>query len=82
MEHNGEVLDIPDRVIISPAAGVFHPVDVGTTVASGTTIGHVEVAGGDRVPVTSPFGGELAEVFAWPGERLQYLQRVAWLRAS
>ena len=45
-------------------------------------IGHVAVAGQDRVPVRSPFAGRLIEVVAWHGERVLHRQRIAWLRIA
>ena len=45
-------------------------------------IGHVAVAGQDRVPVRSPFAGRLVEVVAWHGERVLHRQRIAWLRVA
>lgn len=78
----GEYLVATERVVVSPAAGVFVPA---TTVASplvaGATLGFVET-GRDSVPVVSPFGGELISIVASSGERLTVHQRVAWLRAS
>ena len=51
-------------------------------VEAGDVIGHVAVAGQDRVPVRSPFAGRLVEVVAWHGERVLHRQRIAWLRVA
>ena len=81
-EHDGEVIDVTERIVVSPVGGVFTPVATGSHVAAGEPLGHVEVAGHELVPVTSPFAGRLVEMVAWSGERVQPQQRIAWLRAS
>jgi biotin carboxyl carrier protein len=74
----GETLWAVERLVISPAVGVFRPVeppvepgpiDVGAVL--GTVSGH---------EVRSPFGGNLMGILVHPGERVQRGQRVAWLR--
>ena len=72
-----------ERMVVSPAAGVFSVVQdlVATVVTAGTTIGFVR-AGGDSVPVRSPFDGHLMALDALDGERLTRHQRVAWLRCA
>ena len=79
----GEHLDTLERMVVSPAAGVFSVVQdlVSTVVAAGTTIGFVR-AGDEHVPVQSPFGGQLVALDAVEGERLTRHQRVAWLRCA
>src|SRR3954469_16638943 len=56
----GEHLDTLERMVVSPAAGIFAVVHdlVETIVAAGATIGFVH-AGDDAVPVRSPFEGRL-----------------------
>ena len=77
----GETFEVPERVIVSPAVGVYEPsIEMGL-VQSGDVIGHVAVAGAGTVPVCSPFGGQLMAV-AWSGERVLHRQRIAWLRAA
>jgi hypothetical protein len=71
---------VVERVIVSPAVGVYESLGGSRDVAAGDVIGHVAVAGADRVPVRSPFAGRLMEVVAWPGERVLHRQRIAWLR--
>ncbi len=78
--HHGEHLYVSERVVISPAAGVFAPApgleqSAGTPVEVGSLLG--EVAGQD---VRSPFAGRLMGMLAAPGERVQSGQPVAWLR--
>ena len=82
----GEQLGVPERVILAPAVGVFHPVDAertseGEVVEEGQVVGIVEV--GDRkLPVRSAFTGRLVGMMAHPGERVREGQPVAWLRVS
>ena len=78
----GEHLDTPERIIVSPAAGVFAASELAAgLITAGTTIGFV-LAGGSSVPVVSPFDGHLVAVDAVEGERLTRHQRIAWLRAA
>lgn len=83
MDH-GERLDVAERLIISPGVGVYHPLegDLPAEVAAGEVIGHVTVAGDERLPVRSPFPGQLVEVVAWAGERVAHRQRIAWVRTA
>ncbi len=88
----GEVLAVPERVIVAPAVGVFRPLgeidDVnlaettdGTVVAAGQAIGVIE-GPGSSTPVRSPFGGFLVGMLARRGERVREGQPVAWLRLA
>jgi biotin carboxyl carrier protein len=88
----GEVLAVPERVIVAPAVGVFRPlsemhdVDLtaagdGTAVAAGQAIGVIE-GPGSSTPVRSPFGGFLIGMLARAGERVREGQPVAWLRLA
>ncbi|MCU1487666.1 MAG: fabD [Actinomycetia bacterium] len=79
----GEHLDMPERMVVSPAAGIFAMVKdlVSTVVTAGTTIGFVH-AGDEAVPVQSPFDGHLVALDAVDGERLTRHQRIAWLRCA
>jgi hypothetical protein len=77
-----EMFDAAERVIVSPAVGVYEPLDRPADVEAGDVIGHVTVAGQDPVPVRSPFPGRLVEIVAWRGERVLHRQRIAWLRVS
>jgi multidrug efflux pump subunit AcrA (membrane-fusion protein) len=87
---HGEVLAVPERVIVAPAVGVFHPLggtDVDlteagwTVIAAGQAIGVVE-GPGSSTPVRSPFGGFLIGMLARAGERVREGQPVAWLRLA
>ena len=80
--HHGEHLYVSERVVISPCAGVFEP--TGGAIAGdaapievGTLLGHVS---GEEV--RSPFPGLLMGMLAFPGERVQTGQPVAWLRVG
>lgn len=76
----GEHLFASERLVVSPAAGVFTRapgIDDGATIEVGTVLGHV----GDR-EVVSPFAGVLQSYIAVDSERLTARQPVAWLRTS
>jgi hypothetical protein len=85
----GEMLDVPERMIVAPTAGVFEPAppgDVtgeggGELVEAGQTIGVLH-GPNTTTPVTSPFAGFLMGMMAAPGERLRVGEPVAWLRAT
>jgi [acyl-carrier-protein] S-malonyltransferase len=77
--HEGEHLFAAERVIVSPAAGVFEPAGVvaGEQIERGRILGHV---GGQAV--RSPFRGVVMGLMALTGERLTRSQPVAWLRTG
>lgn len=77
-------VDVPERLIVAPAAGVFRPQPEvaaagGGTVAAGETLGAIERIVGD-VAVVSPHTGRLMGLLALPGERVRDRQPVAWVR--
>ena len=77
-QHEGEHLFAVERLVVSPAAGVFAPLgDVhdGSHISVGTVLGHV----GDA-EVRSPFAGVLQSYIAVEGERVTLRQPIAWLR--
>ena len=80
--YDGEPLDVPERMIVAPSAGVFRPGPRGEQeqrlVREGETIGLIE-GPGIRTEVRSPFHGHLMGMVAHPGERLRQGQRIAWL---
>ena len=78
----GETIEVSERVIVSPAVGVYHPTTGTIDVEPGDVIGHIEVSGEAPVPVRSPFRGRVVEVVAWRGERVLHRQRIAWLRVA
>jgi [acyl-carrier-protein] S-malonyltransferase len=76
----GEHLFASERLVVSPAAGVFEPADgvtEGQHIERGRVVGHV--AGH---PIRSPFRGVIMGVRAVAGERLTRSQPVAWLRTA
>ncbi len=78
--HEGEHLFAAERLVVSPAAGVFTPLDdvaEGQHIERGEIVGHV--AGHE---VRSPFRGTIKGVLAVAGERLTRSQPVAWLRTA
>ena len=79
--HQGELLYVSERVVISPSAGVFEPVaggpGPGEPIDVGTLLG--TVSGSE---VLSPFAGTLKGSLAQPGERVQAGQPIVWLHAS
>ena len=77
-EHEGEHLFATERLVVSPAAGVFTPdegIEVGQAIARGTVLGTV----GDA-EVRSAFAGDVQGFLALPGERVTARQPIAWLR--
>jgi [acyl-carrier-protein] S-malonyltransferase len=74
----GEHLFAHERLVVSPAAGLFTPVEGlsdGTLLAVGELLGQV----GDT-DVRSPFAGVLQNYIAVDGERVTMRQPIAWLR--
>ncbi|MBU3702312.1 MAG: acyltransferase domain-containing protein, partial [Acidimicrobiia bacterium] len=78
--HEGEHLFATERMVVSPAAGVFTPSTAlapGLVLAPGTVLGRV----GEH-EVRSPFSGTLVGVLAVDGERVTASQPIAWLRTT
>ena len=76
----GEHLFASERLVVSPAAGLFTPVGgiaEGTVIDVGTVLGHV----GDA-EVRSPFAGIVQSYIAVEGERVTLRQPIAWLRTA
>lgn len=76
--HEGEHLFASERLVVSPAAGVFEPVPglrESTLIEVGTVLGHI----GDT-EVRSAFAGVLQSYIAVSGERVTHRQPIAWLR--
>jgi hypothetical protein len=78
----GETIEVAERIIVSPAVGVYEPLPGPAALEAGDIIGPVAVPGQDPVPVRSPFRGQLVEMVAWHGERVLHRQRIAWLRVA
>jgi [acyl-carrier-protein] S-malonyltransferase len=75
----GEHLFAVERLVVSPAAGIFTPGDLGdgAVIDVGTVIGHV----GEH-EVRSPFAGVLQSYIAVATERVTPRQPIAWLRTG
>ena len=74
----GEHLFASERVVVSPAAGIFTPapgLTEGTPIEVGTVLGHVGAH-----EVRSPFAGLLQSFIAVDTERVTARQPIAWLR--
>lgn len=85
---HGEVLMVPERVILAPAPGRFRPLDEDPDAgAGGADVTREQVIGfvdgiGHSTPVHSPFHGRLMGLLASAGERVREGQPVAWLRMA
>ena len=76
----GEHLFAVERLVVSPAGGIFTPITElieGSAITVGTVVGHV--AG---VEVRSPFAGVLQSFIALDTERVTNRQPIAWLRTE
>ena len=76
----GEHLFATERLVVSPAAGLFSAIDglgPGREIGVGHLIGHV-----GSQEVRSPFAGQLMGVLALEGERVSASQPIAWLRTT
>ncbi len=76
----GEHLFAVERLVVSPAAGIFTPVadmGEGSTIAVGSVVGHV-----GEIEVRSPFAGVLQSFIALDTERVTNRQPIAWLRTE
>jgi len=77
-QHEGEHLFASERLVVSPAAGVFSlagGINDGSHIEVGTVVGTV----GDT-EVRSAFAGVLQSYIAVEGERVTLRQPIAWLR--
>ncbi len=77
-QHEGEHLFAVERLVVSPASGVFTPfttIQQGDRISIGQTLGMI----GDT-PVVSVFEGILQSFIAVDGERVTLRQPIAWLR--
>ena len=79
MHIEGEHLFAVERLVVSPAAGIFTPLDLGSgaRIEVGALIGHV----GEH-EVRSPFEGVLQSFIAVDTERVTSRQPIAWLRTG
>jgi len=77
--HEGEMLYAIERLVVSPASGVFEPSDFDpdASIERGQVIGTV-----GATEVRSAFAGRIQGLLALAGERVTTSQPLAWLRAS
>ena len=81
MDHQGELLYVSERVVISPQAGVFEPAPGGPTSGDRVEVGaRLGVVAGQEV--LAPFAGTLEGWLAHPGERVQAGQPLVWLHTA
>jgi [acyl-carrier-protein] S-malonyltransferase len=76
--HEGEHLFAVERMVVSPAAGVFSRIGAvtnNTVIEVGQIVGHV-----GETEVRSPFAGVVQNFIAVEGERVTAHQPIAWLR--
>lgn len=76
----GEHLSMTVRMVISPAAGIYQPVESatsGSAIQVGGLLGHV-----GEVDVRSAFAGTISGMLAVAGERVTTGQPIAWLDAG
>jgi [acyl-carrier-protein] S-malonyltransferase len=76
--HEGEHLFAVERMVVSPAAGLFRKISSvanNSRIEVGQIIGHVA-----DTEVRSPFSGMLQNFIAVDGERVTAHQPIAWLR--
>jgi [acyl-carrier-protein] S-malonyltransferase len=79
-QRDGEQLFATERMVVSPAAGVFTPesgLEPGHVVSPGQLLGHVGTE-----EVRSAFAGSVMGWLAVEGERIATSQPIAWLRTS
>lgn len=76
----GEHLFATERLVVSPAAGVFSP-SADCLPGTAITVGHKLGKVGSR-DVVSSFSGEVIGVLALEGERVKSSQPIAWLRTN
>ena len=79
-QHEGEHLFAHERLVVSPAAGLFTPIQ-GLADGSYLQVGDVLGEVGDH-EVRSPFAGVLQSYIAVDGERVTMRQPIAWLRTD
>ncbi len=78
--HEGEHLFATERVVVSPASGVFRPsadTRSGRLLAPGDVLGTV-----GESEVRSPFGGTIMGMLTEDGERVSAQEPIAWLRVG
>lgn len=80
-----EVIEIAERVVISPATGRFHPNPPETFTTEGEWVARGQVVaeihnGVERVPVVSAFTGWMMGMLALPGQPVRAGEQLFWIR--
>ncbi|MGH9190027.1 MAG: hypothetical protein ACRD0Q_08360 [Acidimicrobiales bacterium] len=80
---HGELLVVPERVVLAPTAGKFRPAadPDGDVLVEEQVIGFID-GSGHSTPVRSKFAGMFMGLLAHAGERVREGQPVAWLRLA
>lgn len=82
MNLDGEQVFVNERIVASPAAGTFIPLDgAPARVDIGDVVGHIRTSD-SLVAVRAAFRGLVVEVVASAGQRLQAHERIAWMRVA
>jgi [acyl-carrier-protein] S-malonyltransferase len=79
-QFEGEHLFAAERLVVSPAAGVFEPTGEfadGALITVGEVLGRI-----GETEVRSAFAGVLQSYIAVSGERVTLRQPIAWLRTN
>jgi [acyl-carrier-protein] S-malonyltransferase len=81
--HDGEHLYVHERMVVSPAVGIFTPSERWRTMPDDARIEVGELLGTiGEVEVRSAFAGEIQGMLAMDGERVVSSQPIAWLRTA
>lgn len=80
-----EDLHVPERVIVAPTGGIFHPAAPGVATSEGEIVHHGQTVGtihrnGGSEPVVSAHSGFLMGMLVLEGERVRSDQPIAWVR--
>ena len=87
MDPTGEVLEVPERVVIAPSTGrvVLPPIaaraEEGEFVLVGDTVATV-LSGASETPVRTAFRGWLMGFLVLDGQPIRSGDAVAWLRSA
>lgn len=81
LHHQGELLYVSERVVISPSAGVFEPAEGGPAPGDRIEVGTLLGTVGNQ-EVLAPFTGTVQGRLAQAGERVQAGQPIVWLHTA
>lgn len=80
-----EVTSIPERVVVAPGSGRFHPLppevftSEGEWVRTGQSLAEIR-CGSRTIPVESPFEGWVMGMLAIPGQPVAERDPLFWIR--